>query len=72
MVWWVAYHRGSFNLKERYPCRLLARGRYLDLFAKAQFLRVVPGNDVEGLAALAHCLELPPVPARKKVACVRL
>ena len=65
MVWWVSYQRGSFNVKERYTCSLLAKGRYLDLFTKAQFLRVVPGNDVEGLAALAHCLELPPVLARQ-------
>ena len=64
MVWWVAYQRGSFHLKEGYPCSLRARERCLHLFTKAQYLRVVAEDDVEGLAGLAHCLELPPVPSR--------
>ena len=64
MVWWVAYQRGSFNLKESYPCRLRARERCLRLFTKAQYLRVIAGDDIEGLASLAHCLELPPVPSQ--------
>jgi len=59
MIWWVAYQRGSFSLKERYACFSRARERCVRLFTHAQYLRIVAGDDVEGLAALDHCLELP-------------
>lgn|GEM_PF-2579369 len=63
MIWWVTYQRGSFTLKERYPCSHRARERCLRLFTQAQYLRVVAGDDIEGLASLTHCLELPPAPS---------
>jgi hypothetical protein len=59
MIWWVAYQRGSFNLKECYPCMHRARARCVKLFTQTQNLRIIAGDDVEGLASLAHCLELP-------------
>ena len=59
MIWWVAYQRGSFSLKERYACIQQAHQRCVRLFTHAQYLRVIAGDDVEGLASLAHCLELP-------------
>jgi len=61
MVWWVTYQRGSFSLKERYASFQRARERCVRLFADAQYLRIVAGDDVEGLASLAHCLELPAI-----------
>lgn len=67
MIWWVAYRRGSFSLKERYLSAQHARERCGGLFTHAQFLRIVPADDVEGCAMLAGCFELPPVsePARR-------
>ena len=59
MVWWVAYQRGSFLIKERYCCIHRAHARCIHLLARAQHLRIVPGDDIDGLASLAHVLELP-------------
>ena len=59
MIWWVAYRRGSFALKERYVCAQHAHERCGGLFTHAQYLRIVPDDDIEGRAALAHCFELP-------------
>jgi hypothetical protein len=61
VIWWVVYWRGSFHLKERYFSAQQANRRRGALFTQARFLRIVPGDDVEGLTALAHCFELPPV-----------
>jgi hypothetical protein len=55
----VAYQRGSFQLKERYGCIQRAYERCGRLITDVQFLRVIPGDDIEGLASVAHCLELP-------------
>jgi len=33
----------------------------MHLLACTQYLRIVPGDDIEGLASLAHMLELPPI-----------
>ena len=59
MVWWVAYRRGSFLLKERYSCIHRAHERCMHLLADAQHLRIVRGDDIDGLASLIHVLELP-------------
>jgi hypothetical protein len=59
VVWWVAYQRGSFLLKERYSCVHRAHARCIHLLTHAQYLRIIPGDDIEGLASLAHVLELP-------------
>jgi len=61
MIWWVAYQRGSFNLKERYGCVQRAYERCSRLFTRVQYLRVIAGDDIDGLASVAHCLELPAV-----------
>ncbi|HEY2009502.1 MAG TPA: hypothetical protein VGH23_10965 [Rhizomicrobium sp.] len=61
MIWWVAYRRGSFSLKEGYRSAQHALERCGGLFTHAQFLRIVPGDDIEGCATLACCFELPPV-----------
>ena len=61
MIWWVAYQRGSFHLKERYSSAHHAHVRCMHLLACTQYLRIVPGDDIEGLASLAHMLELPPI-----------
>jgi hypothetical protein len=60
VVWWVAYRRDSFVLKERYTNAQHAHARCDGLFTTTQFLRIVPSDDAEGLASLAHCFELPP------------
>ena len=59
MVWWVAYQRGSFLLKERYSCIHSAHARCMHLLADAQYLRIVPGDDIDGVASLINVLELP-------------
>jgi hypothetical protein len=60
VIWWVAYQRGSFNLKESYTSIQRAHERCLLLLAQAQYLRVISGDDIDGLASVAHCFELPP------------
>ena len=64
MIWWVAYRRGSFSLKERYLSSGHAMERCGCLFTQAQYLRVVSDDDIEGCATLASCFELPPVHAQ--------
>jgi hypothetical protein len=59
VIWWVAYQRGSFHLKERYVSVHCAHERCGRLFTQVHFLRVIPDDDIEGLASMAHCLELP-------------
>jgi hypothetical protein len=61
VIWWVAYQRGSFSLKERYSSAQHAHQRCGHLFARAEYLRIVADDDIEGCAMLAHCFELPPV-----------
>jgi hypothetical protein len=62
VIWWVAYQRGSFHIKECYRSARRAQERCGRLFTHTQYLRVVPGDDIEGVASLAHCYELPPPP----------
>jgi hypothetical protein len=62
VVWWVAYQRGSFSLKERYECATRAQQRCGHLVTHAQYLRVIPHDDIDGCADIGHCLELPPIP----------
>ena len=61
VIWWVAYQRGSFSLKERYESAHHAQERCGHLFTHAQYLRVIPHDDVDGRAAIDHCFELPPM-----------
>ena len=61
MIWWVAYQRGSFVLKERYENARHAHERCGRLFTHARFLRIIPDDDLEGRAAIACCVEIPPV-----------
>ena len=60
MVWWVVYQRGSFVVKERYLNVRHAHERCGGLFTKAQYLRIIPGDDVEAAPVLRSCFELPP------------
>ena len=62
MIWWVAYQRGSFSLKERYESATRARQRCSHLVTHALYLRVIPPDDIDGCAAIGHCFELPPIP----------
>jgi len=62
VIWWVAYRRGSFSLKERYESDTRAQQRCSHLFTHAQHLRVIPDADTDGCAAIGHCFELPPIP----------
>ena len=64
MVWWVAYRRGSFSLKERYANAQHAHERCGGLFTHAQHLRIIAGDDIEGVAALTCHFELPPPSTR--------
>jgi hypothetical protein len=59
VLYWVAYQRGSFSIKERYPCPDLARARCNTLITHAQYIRIVPTPDGED-ERLLHCFELPP------------
>lgn len=59
MIWWVAYQRGSFHLKERYVSVQRAYERCGRLLTHVQYLRVIPEDDIEGLASMAGSLELP-------------
>jgi hypothetical protein len=63
VIWWVAYQRGSFSLKERYESATCAQQRCSHLVTHTQHLRVIPHDDTDGCAAIGHCFELPPVPA---------
>lgn len=60
VIYWVAYQRGSFNLKERYACPDRAHNRCGDLFAKARHIRMVPAEEAEP-HFLRHCFELPAI-----------
>ena len=60
MNYWVAYKRGSFSVKEKYPCADRARNRCADLHSKAQSIRIVVAEQ-HNYPVLPHCLELPPV-----------
>lgn len=60
-MWWVAYQRGSFALKERYENAQHAHERCGRLFTHAQYLRIIADDDIEGCARIARCFELPPV-----------
>lgn len=61
MIWWVAYQRGSFTLKERYDSAQHAHERCGHLFTHTRYLRIVADDDIEGRARITDCLELPPV-----------
>jgi len=60
MNYWVAYKRGSFNVKEKYTSDDRARSRCVDLHAKAQSIRIVVAEQ-HSYPVLPQCLELPAV-----------
>jgi hypothetical protein len=60
VIYWVAYQRGSFSLKERYQCPDRARSRCSDLITKARFIRLVPAAEGEA-PPLNQCFELPAI-----------
>src|SRR5438045_2424419 len=45
VIYWVAYQRGSFSLKERYQCPDQARSRCSDLITEARYIRIVPAHN---------------------------
>jgi hypothetical protein len=57
VIYWVAYQRGSFSLKERYLCPSQARERCNKLLTQARYIRIVSATADD--PALAHCVELP-------------
>jgi hypothetical protein len=58
LIYWVAYQRGSFSVKERYFCPERARDRCGDLITEARYIRIIPGEENE-THLLSHCFELP-------------
>jgi hypothetical protein len=60
VVYWVAYVRGSFCVKERYASAGLARSRCNDLVGEAGLIRIVPIEE-HVYPLLSNCIELPPV-----------
>ena len=61
VIYWVAYQRGSFSLKERYLCPDQARSRCSDLIAQAaRYIRIVPAPEAE-IQILNQCFELPAI-----------
>lgn len=58
MIYWVAYQRGSFSLKERYHCPDRARSRCSDLITEARYIRIVSAEEAEP-QLLNQCFELP-------------
>jgi hypothetical protein len=59
VIYWVAYQRGSFSLKERYICHERARSRCSDLITEARYIQLLPAEEAEP-PPLHHCFELPP------------
>jgi hypothetical protein len=60
LIYWVAYQRGSFSLKERYICPEQAKSRCCDLIAEARHIRIVPAHESDP-PFLIQCFELPAV-----------
>jgi hypothetical protein len=60
VIYWVAYQRGSFSLKERYLCPNQARSRCSDLITEARYIRIIPAEEAEP-HPLLHCFELPAI-----------
>ena len=60
VVYWVAYQRGSFSVKERYQCPDRARSRCSDLITEARYIRIVPAEEAER-HHLNQCFELPAI-----------
>ncbi len=60
VIYWVAYQRGSFILKERYQCADRARKRCSDLITEARYIRIVPAEETEPYF-LRNCFELPAI-----------
>jgi len=60
VIYWVAYQRGSFSVKERYLCPDQARSRCSDLITKARYIRIVPAEEAER-HLLNQCFELPAI-----------
>jgi hypothetical protein len=58
VIYWVAYQRGSFSLKERYLCPERARSRCSDLITEARYIRIIPAEESEP-HSLPHCFEIP-------------
>ena len=58
LIYWVAYQRGSFSLKERYFSAERARDRCSDLITEARHIHIIPGEENEP-HLLSHCFELP-------------
>ena len=44
-MYWVTYRKGSFSLKEQYPCRMRAGDRALALAASADDIEVVSHDE---------------------------
>jgi hypothetical protein len=61
VIYWVAYQRGSFSLKERYSCPRQARDRCNHLVTQARYIRIISATAED--PHLAHCVELPSSPA---------
>ena len=59
MVHWVAYRKGSFWIKERYPCGVSANARAIVLCAVTDWIEIVPEEDKVAFADIENALELP-------------
>ena len=58
LIYWVAYQRGSFSVKERYFSPERARDRCSDLITEARHIHIIPAEENES-HLLSHCFELP-------------
>lgn len=58
LIYWVAYQRGSFSVKERYFSPERARDRCGDLITEARHIHIIPAEENES-HLLSHCFELP-------------
>lgn len=66
VIYWVAYWRGSFSLKERYASPEDAYIRCAGLQPVARAVRIVESGDDQH-PFLPKCIELPPVVEAKRV-----
>jgi hypothetical protein len=59
VMYWVAYRKGSFSLKEQYRCRMRAGDRALALAASADDIEVVPQDEAVCYERILMAQELP-------------
>ena len=58
MAYWLTYRKGSFEVKERFPCQTSAHLRASRLDELARWVEIVPIADSHHHPRLARALEI--------------